>query len=78
MDVYDVIQNVLVEELGFEAAEVLPTKHIKDDLELDSTETVTIALALKKHFSIDYVFPASDVTLEEIAKTVADKITEKA
>lgn len=68
--IYDVIKKALIEKLGMEDDEVSPEAYIKDDLELDSTETVIIALELKKAFGVDYTFPDDDVQVKDIVSSV--------
>lgn len=72
--IYDVIKGVIVNELGIEEQKFQLNAFIEKDLELDSTETVAVALALKKHFKVEYLFPKTDVTIQEIINDVESKI----
>lgn len=69
--IYELIKNALVSKLGIEENLIKPDAYIEEDLELDSTETVVIALELKKHLGVDYQFPIEDVTLQNIIDTVS-------
>jgi acyl carrier protein len=71
--IMQVIRNALINELGIEETLIRPEAKIEADLELDSTETVIIALEIKKKFGIDYIFPAEDVTLQAICDYVKEK-----
>lgn len=68
--VYEVISNTLQKVLGIDDGDIRPGAMIKKDLQLDSTESVAIALELKKNFGVDYKFPAEDVSLEHICAQV--------
>lgn len=68
--IYNKIKQALIEKLGIEESLVSPDSYVQADLELDSTETVIIALELKKLLGVDYVFPEGDVTLAQIVASV--------
>lgn len=68
--VINLIKDVLINELGIDPDLVINETKIQKDLQLDSTESVIIALEIKKKYGVDYIFPNHDVTLEEIAEAV--------
>ncbi len=68
--IYAVIKNTLDTLLGIDEAIIHPSAMIKKDLQLDSTESVVIALELKKRFGVDYRFPTDDISLADICKEV--------
>lgn len=72
--VYEVIKNTLDKLLGIEESSIYPSAMIKKDLQLDSTESVAIALELKKHFGVDYKFPGEDLSLQDICNQVTQLI----
>lgn len=75
--IFETIKSALVNELDIESDLITLDALVDKDLELDSTENVVIALALKKHYGIEYVFPKEDISLGEIVKTVESLIEEK-
>lgn len=68
--IYDKIKHALIYQLGIEESLISPKSYVRADLELDSTETVIIALELKKMLGVNYVFPEGDVTLDQIVESV--------
>lgn len=68
--IFEVIKSALIEQLGLEENSIKPHAYIERDLELDSTETVIIALEIKKQFRVEYKFPDEDVTLQDIVDKV--------
>ena len=68
--IYETLHTALVDQLGIEAELINPNVKLKADLELDSTETVILALEIKKHFKLDYTFPQEDVSLSELVAFV--------
>lgn len=77
MMIYEAIKKALIDQLGIDEAIISPDAQISADLELDSTETVIIALEIKKRFNYDYKFSRKDVSLQEIVNKVEESITEK-
>lgn len=72
--IYETIKTALIEQLGIEADMIDKSKLLEKDLELDSTESVIIALEIKKKFSVDYVFPKHDITIGDICSAVENQI----
>jgi acyl carrier protein len=46
-EVYARLKQVLVEEFGFRDAQIQPTTHLVDDLDLDSIDWINMAVALE-------------------------------
>lgn len=68
--IYEMIKQALIHQVGIEENLINPASYLQRDLELDSTETVIIALEMKKHFKVDYIFPEEDVTLRELSEKI--------
>ena len=49
----EVVKDILVIDLGVEEGQVTEDAHLLYDLELDSTDTIEIALQLKKRLGVD-------------------------
>lgn len=73
----ELLKQALVEQLGIDASLIKPESYVKKDLELDSTETVIIALEIKKNFNVDFKFPADDISLQQIVDQVQENINQK-
>jgi len=65
--VFDRIKKIVIEQLGVEEAEVVPTASFVDDLGADSLDLVELIMALEEEFSS----PSQKV---EIPDEDADKI----
>jgi len=63
---FETIKQALIKELDLEPEIITEEAMVVKDLNLDSTETVIIALELKKKFVIDFVFPKDDISLKNI------------
>ena len=70
--IYELVKNTLQNSLGIDGALINPQAMVEKDLQLDSTETVAIALELKKHLGVDFKFPKQDLTLQDLC----DQVTE--
>jgi acyl carrier protein len=46
-EVYENLKQVLIEEFGFEDAQIQPTTRLVDDLDLDSIDWINMAVALE-------------------------------
>lgn len=67
---YEFLKTILIEKLGIDSDIILPESKIEKDLELDSTDTVVIALEIKKLYGIDFKFADDDMSLAELCKEV--------
>ena len=69
MAVHDKITEIIVEQLGVKAEEVVPEASFVDDLGADSLDTVELVMALEEEFGIE--IPDEDA---EKIQTVGDAI----
>ncbi len=49
--VYERLKKIIVEQLGVEADEVIPTASFIDDLGADSLDLVELIMSIEEHFS---------------------------
>jgi acyl carrier protein len=63
---FEIIKKILIDKLGIDEGKIKPNSYLEKDFELDSTETVLIALEIKKRFGVDFDFPQKDITLSEL------------
>lgn len=52
MDIATEVKQVIVEQLGVDASEVVPTAHFVNDLGADSLDTVELVMALEDKFQL--------------------------
>jgi acyl carrier protein len=72
--VFERIKKIVVEQLGVEEAEVVPTANFVDDLGADSLDLVELIMALEEEFSKpDKKMEIPDEDAEKIA-TIQDAI----
>ena len=69
MAVQDKITEIIVEQLGVKAEEVVPEASFVDDLGADSLDTVELVMALEEEFGIE--IPDEDA---EKIQTVGDAV----
>ena len=69
MNVEEKVRGIIVEQLGVDAEEVVPTASFVDDLGADSLDTVELVTALEEEFHLEI----SDEDAEKIS-TVGDAI----
>jgi acyl carrier protein len=62
-DIFDKVQKIVSDQLGVDAAEVVPTASFANDLGADSLDTVELVMALEEEFDIEI----PDEAAEEIA-----------
>ncbi len=68
------LKKVLI-DLGFEEAELSDTASIRQDLQLDSTETVDISLGLKRRLGINIKLESrQDMTLAQISEKIVQAV----
>jgi acyl carrier protein len=65
--IFDRVKKIIVDQLGVEEKEVVPTAKFADDLGADSLDLVELIMAIEEHFST----PEKKV---EIPDTDAEKI----
>lgn len=64
-------------DLGFDEEELTDTASIRQDLQLDSTETVDISLGLKRRLGINIKLESrQDMTLAEISEKIARAVAQ--
>ena len=68
-NIADRVKQIIVEQLGVDAAEVTPNAHFVNDLGADSLDTVELVMALEEEFDME--IPDEDA---EKIKTVGDAI----
>jgi acyl carrier protein len=70
------LKDVLI-DLGFSEEELTPTTSIRQDLQLDSTETVDISLGLKRRLGINIKLESrQDTTLAQISEKIAQALSQ--
>ncbi|MCX5788304.1 MAG: acyl carrier protein [Elusimicrobia bacterium] len=52
-NVEDRVKQIIVEQLGVDAAEVTPQAHFVNDLGADSLDTVELVMALEEEFGVE-------------------------
>ena len=52
-NIADRVKQIIVEQLGVDAAEVTPTAHFVNDLGADSLDTVELVMAFEEEFGIE-------------------------
>jgi acyl carrier protein len=71
-----VLKDVLI-ELGFSEEELKESTSIRQDLQLDSTETVDISLGLKRRLGINIKLESrQDTTLAQISEKIAQALSQ--
>jgi acyl carrier protein len=72
--VFEKIKKIVIEQLGVEEAEVVPSANFVDDLGADSLDLVELIMALEEEFSKpDHKMEIPDEDAEKIA-TIQDAI----
>jgi acyl carrier protein len=70
MDTAVVIKEILV-DLGIPETSIDGDKHLKRDLQLDSTDTVQVALDIKKKLNVTFKIESSeDLTVAQVCRLV--------
>ena len=67
------VRAIVVEQLGVDEADVVPTASFVDDLEADSLDLVELIMSLEEEFSGDVQLEISDEDAEKIV-TVQDAV----
>ena len=71
--VFERVRAIVVEQLGVEESEVVPTASFVDDLNADSLDLVELIMSLEEEFAEDSEIEISDEDAEKIA-TVQDAV----
>ena len=72
--VFDRVKKIIVDQLGVEEKEVIPTAKFADDLGADSLDLVELIMAIEEHFSTpDKKVEIPDTDAEKIV-TVQDAV----
>lgn len=70
------LKEVLI-DLGFSEEELTDTASIRQDLQLDSTETVDISLGLKRRLGINIKLESrQDMTLAEVTEKITQAVAQ--
>ena len=69
MAIEDKVKEIIIDQLGVEAVEVVPAASFVDDLGADSLDTVELVMALEEEFDVE--IPDEDA---EKIKTVGEAI----
>ncbi|MXY35816.1 MAG: acyl carrier protein [Dehalococcoidia bacterium] len=71
--IFERVRAIVVEQLGVDEADVVPTASFVDDLEADSLDLVELIMSLEEEFSGDVQLEISDEDAEKIV-TVQDAV----
>ena len=71
--VFERVRAIVVEQLGVEESEVVPSASFVDDLNADSLDLVELIMSLEEEFAEDTEIEISDEDAEKIA-TVQDAV----
>ena len=71
--IFERVRAIVVEQLGADEADVVPTASFVDDLEADSLDLVELIMSLEEEFSGDVQLEISDEDAEKIV-TVQDAV----
>ena len=70
------LKDVLM-DLGFDEEELTDTASIRQDLQLDSTETVDISLGIKRRLGINIKLESrQDMTLAEVSEKITQAVAQ--
>ncbi len=70
---FERVRAIVVEQLGVDESDVVPTASFVDDLEADSLDLVELIMSLEEEFSGDVQLEISDEDAEKIV-TVQDAV----
>lgn len=71
--IFERVRAIVVEQLGADESDVVPTASFVDDLEADSLDLVELIMSLEEEFSGDVQLEISDEDAEKIV-TVQDAV----
>jgi len=72
--IFEKIKEILVDELGVEAEEVLMESKIKDDLDADSLDIVQVVMAVEEAFEIEVEEEETEklITVRDVVRYVEE------
>ena len=73
-NIADRVKQIIVEQLGVDAAEVTPNAHFVNDLGADSLDTVELIMALEEEFDIEVPDEQAEklLTVSDVTKYIED------
>ncbi|HAZ48027.1 MAG TPA: acyl carrier protein [Cyanobacteria bacterium UBA11369] len=79
-DTFDRVQKIVAEQLGVDAAEVVPQANFANDLGADSLDTVELVMALEEEFDIEIPDDAAEkmMTVQEAVDYINGKVAASA
>ncbi len=79
-DTFERVQKIVAEQLGVDAAEVVPGANFANDLGADSLDTVELVMALEEEFDIEIPDDAAEkmMTVKEAVDYINDKVAASA
>lgn len=75
-DIFERVKNIIVEQLGVDEKEVVPSASFVDDLGADSLDTVELVMAFEEEFNIE--IPDEDAEKIRTVQDAIDYISERA
>jgi len=67
---YGVLKAILV-DMGIEEEKIAPTASLRNDLKLDSTETVDVSLELKRRLGVDVKLESKqELTVDDVCRLI--------
>ena len=74
-NVADRVKQIIVEQLGVDAAEVTPAAHFVNDLGADSLDTVELVMAFEEEFNVEVPDEEAEKlqTVGDVVKYIEDK-----
>jgi len=79
-DTFERVQKIVAEQLGVDAAEVVPGANFANDLGADSLDTVELVMALEEEFDIEIPDDAAEkmMTVQEAVDYINGKVAASA
>ena len=73
-DISSKVVDIIVDKLGVDAAEVVPTASFTNDLGADSLDTVEMVMDLEEQLGVDLELEEKLTTVGELVEFVASKL----
>ncbi len=79
-DTFERVQKIVAEQLGVDAADVVPGANFANDLGADSLDTVELVMALEEEFDIEIPDDAAEkmMTVQEAVDYINGKVAASA